>query len=126
MRTRALLFNTLVAALLAGCGGGGGSPTAPPPAGGDGALFFVDSGCSCETNPPAITIFVDGKQAGFLPALGTLNISLAPGNHTWSDSAGVTGTTVVIQTGKTITENLQSNFGCVDGCTTDDARAIRH
>jgi hypothetical protein len=115
----ACTYGILAAAVLfvAGCGGSG-SPTAPAPPTGEGVLFFVDSGCSCENNPPGIPITVDGKPAGTLPALGNLAIDLPPGNHTWT-YAGQGATVVVIQAGQTVTVNLQSNFGCIDGCVAD-------
>lgn len=113
------------ALLLSHCGGSG--PTAPSPPSGEGELFFIDSGCACVSGPyTPIPIFVDGRQAGQLPVFGKLNIPLAPGPHTWSDSSATdpSPNQVVIQPGQAVTENLFTNISCSqDQCSSGDPMA---
>lgn len=107
------------------CSGSG--PTAPEPPASEGELFIVDNGCACAPKPwTPIPIFVDRRQAGLLPILGKLSIPLPPGSHTWSDTPNdPSPTPVVIQLGGVVTVNLETNYGCVDGCVPNPGEVKR-
>lgn len=101
---------------------GSESPTAPSDL---GQLRFVSNGCACVKPPfPGIPVYVDGQQAGVLPVLGELTLTMPAGPHVWSvQSAGAT-TSVQVPSGGTTTVRIFTNLDCPDGCTEPGAKAL--